>query len=48
VEENLQLRRQNQALIEDLRKAGIVIDVQKKVASLLSHLMATPAPEEKS
>jgi transposase len=48
VEENLQLRKQNQVLIEDLRKAGIVIDVQKKVASLLSHLIAPPAPEEKS
>lgn len=47
-DENQQLRRQNQRLVEELRKAEIVIDVQKKVASLLGRLMATPDPEEKS
>jgi transposase len=44
-DENQQLRRQNQHLAEELRKAEIVIDVQKKVASLLG-LMAAPGPEE--
>ena len=33
--ENEKLRRQNQRLEEDLRKAEIIIDVQKKVAMLL-------------
>jgi transposase len=33
--ENEKLRRQNQRLQEDLRKAEIIIDVQKKVAMLL-------------
>jgi len=35
VEENAQLRRENQRLSEHLRKAELVIDVQKKVAALL-------------
>ena len=39
--ENEKLRRQNQRLQEDLEKAHIVIDVQKKVAKLLGH----PIPE---
>ena len=34
-EENLKLQRQNARLTEDLRKAHIIIDVQKKVAALL-------------
>jgi hypothetical protein len=34
-EEIRQLREANQRLTEDLRKAAIVIDVQKKVAALL-------------
>ena len=34
-EENAQLRRENQRLTEHLRKAELVIDVQKKVAALL-------------
>ena len=34
-EENAQLRRENQRLAEHLRKAELVIDVQKKVAALL-------------
>jgi cell shape-determining protein MreC len=33
--ENDKLRRQNQRLQEELQKARIVIDVQKKVARLL-------------
>lgn len=35
VEENAQLRRENERLAEHLRKAELVIDVQKKVAALL-------------
>ncbi len=46
-EENQQLRRQNQRLTEDLRKAEIVIDVQKKVAALLGRPMLTADPQEK-
>ena len=43
--ENEKLRRQNQRLQEELEKAHIIIDVQKKVAKLLGH----PIPEtEKS
>ena len=45
-EENLQLRRQTERLIEELRKAEIVIDIQKKVATLLGRPMASE-PEEK-
>lgn len=41
------LRRQNERLTEELRKAGIVIDVQKKVAALLGWPIATPDPKEK-
>jgi transposase-like protein len=47
-EENQKLRRQNARLSEDLRKAHIIIDVQKKVAALLGHPIPEPDPEEKS
>jgi transposase len=47
-EENQKLRRQNVRLSEDLRKAHIIIDVQKKVAALLGHPIPEPDPEEKS
>src|SRR6266496_1338366 len=47
-EENQKLRRQNARLTEDLRKAHIIIDVQKKVAALLGNPIAEPDPEEKS
>jgi transposase-like protein len=43
--ENEKLRRQNQRLQEDLEKAHIVIEVQKKVAKLLGQLRATPGTE---
>ncbi len=43
--ENDKLRRQNQRLQEELHKARIVIDVQKKVARLLGQPLA-PIPEE--
>jgi len=33
-------------LTEHLRKAEIIIDVQKKVASLLGRTLATPDPED--
>jgi hypothetical protein len=35
--ENEKLRRHNQRLQEELEKAHIIIDVQKKVAKLLGH-----------
>src|SRR5258708_2925455 len=41
-EENQRLQRENQRLVEQLRKAEIVIDVQKKVAALLGHPIDTP------
>jgi transposase len=44
-EEIRQLRRENQRLTEELRKADIVIDVQKKVAALLGRPIDTPEPE---
>jgi len=44
VEEMEKLRRENQRLTEQLRKAEIVIDVQKKVGALLGW----PLPQEES
>ena len=46
-EENQQLRRETQRLTEALRKAEIVIDIQKKVATLLGRPIWTAEPEEK-
>ena len=46
-EENQKLRRQNERLTEELRKAEIVIDVQKKVAALLGRPIPTLEPGEK-
>ncbi len=40
-----QLRRENQRLVEELRKAEIVIDIQKKVAALLDQIAPSPSPE---
>ena len=45
--ENEKLRRQNQRLQEELEKAHIVIDVQKKVAKLLGHPLAETPDTEK-
>lgn len=45
-EELRQLRKANQRLTENLRKATIVIDVQKKVAALLEGPRPTSEPEE--
>ena len=47
-EEELQkLRRENQRLTEELRKAEIVIDVQKKVGALLGWPLPKADPKEK-
>jgi transposase-like protein len=47
-EEMLKLRRENQHLMEELRKAAIVIDVQKKVGALLGWPLPKADPEEQS
>jgi transposase-like protein len=47
-EENEKLRRQVGQLTGKLRKAEIIIDVQKKVAALLGHPILDPDPVEKS
>lgn len=46
-EEIQKLRRENQRLTEELRKAEIVIDVQKKVGALLGWPLPKADPEEK-
>jgi transposase len=46
-EEMQKLRRENQRLTEELRKAAIVIDVQKKVGALLGWSLPKADPEEK-
>jgi transposase len=46
-DENQQLRRENQRLTEELRKADIVIDIQKKVAALLGRPILTADQREK-
>jgi transposase len=46
-EEIQKLRRENQRLTEELRKAAIVIDVQKKVGALLGWPLPKADPEEK-
>ena len=46
-EEVQKLRRENQRLTEELRKAEIVIDVQKKVGALLGWPLPKADPEEK-
>ena len=45
-DENQKLQRENQHLREELRKAEIVIDIQKKVAALLGRPICTPDREE--
>lgn len=47
-EENQKLRRKVGQLTEKLRKAELIIDVQKKVAALLGHPIPDADPEEKS
>jgi transposase-like protein len=46
-EEMQKLRRENQRLTEELRKAEMVIDVQKKVGALLGWPLPKADPEEK-
>jgi len=46
-EENQRLRRETARLTEELRKAEIVIDIQKKVATLLGRPILAADPEEK-
>ena len=46
-EEMQKLRRENQRLTEELRKAAIVIDVQKKVGALLGWPLPKAESEEK-
>ena len=45
-EASAKLRRQNERLTEELRKAHLIIDVQKKVAALLGRPMPPIDPEE--
>ena len=47
-DENRKLLRHNERLTEQLRKAEIIIDVQKKVAALLGRPIPTQDPEEQS
>jgi transposase-like protein len=47
-EEMQKLRRENQRLTEELRKAEIIIDVQKKVGTLLGWPLPKADPEEKA
>ena len=47
-EETEKLRRENVRLTEQLRKAELIIDVQKKVAALLGRTLETPVFEEES
>src|SRR6266567_9336725 len=47
-EENQKLHRQVGQLTEKLRKAEIIIDVQKKIAALLGHPIPDTDPDEKS
>jgi transposase len=46
-DETDRLRRENARLVEQLRKAEIVIDVQKKVGALLGWPIPIPDPDEK-
>ena len=48
MEETEKLRRDNARLTEQLRKAEIIIDVQKKVAALLGRTLETPVFEEEN
>ena len=47
-EDNQRLRRENERLVEELRKAEIVIDIQKKMAALLGRPTLTPDRAENS
>jgi transposase len=47
-DEMQKLRRENQRLTEELRKAEIIIDVQKKVGTLLGWPLPKADPEDQS
>jgi transposase len=46
IEENRRLKRVNQRLVERLRQAEVIIDVQKKVAEILGIPLQSPEPGE--
>jgi transposase len=46
IEENRRLQRVNQRLVERLRQAEVIIDVQKKVAEILGIPLPSPEPGE--
>jgi transposase-like protein len=46
IEENRRLQRVNQRLVERLRQAEVIIDVQKKVAEILGIPLRSPDPGE--
>ena len=47
IEENRRLHRVNQRLVERLRQAEVIIDVQKKVAEILGIPLPSPEPGER-
>jgi transposase len=47
IEENRRLQCVNQRLVERLRQAEVIIDVQKKVAEILGIPLPSPAPGER-
>ena len=48
IAENERLRHENERLEEKLRKAGLIIEVQKKMASLFDSLPSNEAPPKSS
>ena len=47
IEENRRLQRANKRLVERLRQAEVIIDVQKKVAEILGIPLPSPEPGER-
>jgi len=47
IEENRRLERMNRRLVERLRQAEVIIDVQKKVAEILGIPLPSPEPGER-
>jgi regulator of replication initiation timing len=46
--ENARLKRENERLREELRKAQLIIEVQKKVSQLLGVPLEEPGEEDRS
>jgi cell shape-determining protein MreC len=46
IQENEQLRRQNERLARRLKKAEAIIDFQKKISEILGIPLSQPEPEE--